>query len=141
MQYTIETVAPGKQQGDVPVGLIVRFLGAGLGQKRFVDVRDDATASDSGLDQRVQLLVATDGELQMTRCDALHFQVLGRVAGQLEDFGGEVLQDGSAVHGRGGADTTLGNYGVFQESVNTADWELRSVEPRNNCVSMEPGTC
>lgn len=41
----------------------------------------------------------------MAGCDPLHLEVLGGVAGQLEDLGGEVLQDGGAVHGGGGANT------------------------------------
>ena len=32
--------------------------------KRFVDVRDDATAGDGGLDQGVQLLISTDCQLK-----------------------------------------------------------------------------
>ena len=32
--------------------------------------------SDGGLDEGVELLVTTDGELQVTRCDALHLEVL-----------------------------------------------------------------
>jgi hypothetical protein len=56
-----------------------------------VDVGDDAAARDGGLDERVELLVTADGELQVARGDALDLEVLGRVAGQLEDLGGEVL--------------------------------------------------
>ena len=42
----------------------------------------------------------------MTRGDPLDLKVLGGVAGQLEDLGGEVLQDGRAVDGGGGTHTT-----------------------------------
>ena len=49
-----------------------------------MDVRDDASSSDRGLDQRVQLLVSPDGELEMPGGDPLHLQVLGGVAGQLK---------------------------------------------------------
>lgn len=47
---------------------------------------DDTTASDRGLDEAVQLLVSSDGQLQVPGSDTLHLQVLGRVAGQLEDL-------------------------------------------------------
>ena len=40
--------------------------------------------------------------------DPLHLEVLGGVAGQLEDLGGEVLQDGRAVHSGGGSNTASG---------------------------------
>ena len=51
------------------------LLGAGLGQQRLVDVRDDTTASNGRLDQCVKLLVTTDGELKVARCDALDLEV------------------------------------------------------------------
>ena len=57
-----------------------------LSDERLVDMRDDAAAGDGRLDQRVQLLVSADGELQVTRRDTLHLQILGRVAGQLENL-------------------------------------------------------
>ena len=37
-----------------------------------MDVGDDAASSNSGLDERVQLFVTTNGELEVTRSDALH---------------------------------------------------------------------
>ena len=51
-----------------------------------MDMRDDSASGDGRLDERVQLLVTTDGELQMARRDTLHLQILGRVAGQLENL-------------------------------------------------------
>ena len=36
----------------------------------------------------------SDGELQMAGGDPLHLEILGGVASQLEDLGGEVFQDG-----------------------------------------------
>jgi hypothetical protein len=57
-----------------------------LADERLVDVGDDSSSGDGGLDERVQLFVSSDGELQVARGDSLHLQVLGRVAGQLEDL-------------------------------------------------------
>lgn len=48
-----------------------------------MDVRDDTSAGDGGLDERVQFFVATDGQVKMAGSDALHLQILGGVAGQL----------------------------------------------------------
>lgn len=56
-----------------------------------MDVRDDTTAGDRRLDEGVELLVAADGELEVARRDALDLEVLGGVARELEDLGGEVL--------------------------------------------------
>ena len=55
-----------------------------------MDMRDDSASGDGRLDERVQLLVTTDGELQVARRDTLHLQILGRVAGQLEDLNREI---------------------------------------------------
>ena len=62
-----------------------------LQQQRSVDMRQDTTEGDRGPDKGVEFLVAADGELQMAWGDALDFEVLGGVAGEFEDFGGEVL--------------------------------------------------
>ena len=74
-----------------------------LVDQRLVDVRDHAAARDRGLDERVELLVAADGELEVARRDPLEPEVLARVAGQLQHLRGQVLQDASPVHGGSGA--------------------------------------
>lgn len=65
-----------------------------LAQQRFVDVGNDTTARNRRLDQRVQLLVATNSQLQVARRDALHLQVFARIAGQFENLRGQVLENG-----------------------------------------------
>ena len=62
-------------------------------------MRQDTAKSDCRADQRVEFLIAADGELQVARRDALDFQILGCVAGQFEDFGGQVLEHGGYVDG------------------------------------------
>ena len=62
-----------------------------LVDQRLVDVRDHAAARDRGLDERVELLVTTDGELQVARRDTLDLEVLGGVSRELKNLGGEVL--------------------------------------------------
>merc|ERR1719443_663629 len=101
-------------------------LGGLLLEERLVDVGDDTAARDGGLDQGVELLVTADRELQVTRRDALHAQVLGRVAGKLEDLGGQVLQDGGGVDSSGGADAALGSDTHLEVAVDTADGELQA---------------
>ena len=85
--------------------LLLRSSALLLADERLVDVGDDSTASDGGLDQSIQLLVSPDGELEMSGGDSLHLQVLTGVTGQLEDLSREVLQDGGAVDGSGGSNT------------------------------------
>lgn len=70
-----------------------------LEQQRTVDTRQNTTISDSGANQSVEFLVTTDGELQVTRCDTLDFEILGGVACQFEDFGSEVFENGCDIDG------------------------------------------
>ena len=79
-------------------------------------------------DKIVELLVTTDGELKVARCDTLDLEVLGGVAGQLEDFGAQVLQDSCGVHGGGGTDAVVGLNAALQVAVDTADGKLRRSE-------------
>ena len=101
-----------------------------------MDVGDDSAAGDGRLDQGVQLLVSSDGQLQMPRGDPLHLQILGRVAGQLKHLdivevntkyrnyekkrkylSGEVLQDGRAVDSGGGSNPARGECPALQMTV------------------------
>jgi hypothetical protein len=91
-----------------------------------VDVRDDASARDGALDERVELLVPADGELQVARGDALDLEVLAGVAGQLQDLGGQVLEDGGGVDGGGGAHAAVGGRPRLEVAVDTAHRELRT---------------
>lgn len=50
-----------------------------LEQQGAVDVWKDTSKGDSGTNQGVELLVTTDGELQMPRCNTLDLEVLGGV--------------------------------------------------------------
>lgn len=63
----------------------------------------DTTERDGCADKGIQFFVSSDGELQMARCDSLDFEVLGCVAGEFEDFSGEVFEDSSYVDGSCGA--------------------------------------
>jgi hypothetical protein len=56
-----------------------------------------------------------------------YLEVLGRVTGELEHLGAQVLQDGGAVDGGGGADAVLGRDARLQVAVDTADRELCEV--------------
>ena len=89
-----------------------------------MDVRDDASSSNRGLDQRVQLLVSPDGELEMPGGDSLHLQVLTGVAGQLEDLSSEVLQDGGAVDGSGGSNPPGGERAALEVAMDPEKFSL-----------------
>ena len=63
-----------------------------------MDVGDDTTTGDGGLDESVELLISSDGELEMSWGDSLHLEIFGSVTSELKDLSGQVLEDGSAVN-------------------------------------------
>ena len=63
----------------------------------LVDVGDDASAGDGGLDEEVEFFVSPDGQLKVSWGDSPHFEVLGCVSCQFEHLSCEVFQDGSSV--------------------------------------------
>lgn len=102
------------------------FLLALLPDQRLVDVGDDASPRYGGFDEGIQLFVAADRQLQMAGSDALHLQVLGGVACQLQDLSSEILEDGSAVHGGGGPDPPMARGARLQVPMDAAHGELQS---------------
>ena len=93
-------------------------------QKRtLVDVGEDSTLGDGDVTQElVQLLIVTDGELKGTGNDTGLLVVTGGITGQFEDFGSEVLEDGSQVDGSTGTDT-LGVVALAEQTVDTTNGE------------------
>lgn len=104
------------------------------------------------LDKGVQLLVTTDGQLQVTWGNTLHLQVFGGIARQLKYlrttftvsthlheqqhrtcaqtggsayFSSEVLKDSSTIHSCCGSYTTVAGCASLQVPVDTTHWELR----------------
>ena len=92
-------------------------------QLTLVDVWQDTTLCDCDVTQKlVQLLIVSDGELKMTGNDTGLLVVAGSVTSQLEDFGSEVLKDGSEVDGGTGTDT-LSVVALSEETVDTTNRE------------------
>ena len=112
------------------------------------------STSNCCLDKGIQLLITTDGKLQVTGSDTLHLQVFGGISRQLQNllkyetklsqghsckqrnmlsqickvgrayFSSEVLKDGSTVHSCCGANATMAGCAGLQVSVDTTHWEL-----------------
>ena len=110
----------------------LHLLGSGttllglLGQERVVDVGEDTTLGNGDMsEQLVQLLIVTDGQLQVAGNDTGLLVIASGVTGQLEDLSGQVLEDGSEVDGGTGTDT-LGIVTLAQVTVDTTDGELKT---------------
>jgi len=89
-------------------------------------VGKDTTEGDSGTDQSVEFFVTTDGELQVTRSDTLDLEILGRVAGEFENFGSQILQDGSDIDGGFGTNSHLVLSVVLEETLDSTAGELQA---------------
>lgn len=70
---------------------VAQLLLGWLVDQGLVNVRDDTTTGDGGFDECVEFLVSSDGQLQVSRGDAFHLEILGGIPCQFEHFGGEVL--------------------------------------------------
>ena len=92
----------------------------------MVNVLEDTTLGDGDVTQQlVQLLIVSDGELQMTGDDTRLLVVTGGVASQLENLSSEILKNGSEVDGSTGTNT-LSVVALAEQTVDTADGESQT---------------
>ena len=91
-----------------------------------MDVGEDTTGGDGdGAKKLGELLIVADGQLDVAGHDAGLLVVAGRVAGELENLGGEVLEDSREVHGGTGADAG-GVLASLEVARDAADRELKA---------------
>lgn len=110
--YTASTVQDTRESAEAAAAgaafvspsdpLLRRLVDEGL-----VDMRDDTSPGDGRFDQRIQLFVTADGELQVSRGDTLHLEVLACITRQLQHLRSQVLQDRRGVDGRRGTDSLV----------------------------------
>ena len=72
----------------------------------------------------VQLLVVTDGELDVAGNDASLLVVASGVAGELENLSGQVLENRTEVH-RGACADARGILALLEVAMNATDRELK----------------
>ena len=108
------------------LGLFASSLSGRFVDEGLVDVGNDTSSGNGGLDKGIQFFVTTNGELKMSWCNTLHLQILTGVSSQFQNLGGEVLEDGRSVNSCGGTDTVSVVNRVLQETVHTTNGELKS---------------
>ena len=97
-----------------------------LGEEYSLDVWQYTTLGNGHTREKlVQLLVVTDGQLQVTGDDPGLLVVTGSIACQLENFSGQVLHDSGQVHWGTGSDS-LSIVSLTQVTVDTSHGELKT---------------
>ena len=99
-----------------------------------MNVRNDTSTSDRGLDERIQFFVTANGKLQVARGNTLDFQIFGSISCQLKNFGSQIFKNGGSVHGGGGTDTLSLRNPSLKVSVDTADRKLHTSQIRRHSV-------
>lgn len=102
------------------------FLLSLLGEEHSLNVRQDTTLGNGNSGEKlVELLIVTDGELQVTRNDTGLLVVTGSVASQLENLSSQVLHDCSEVNWSSSTNA-ISVVALTQETVDPANGELKS---------------
>ena len=122
-----------RRWGSGPIGRACKsthtLLGGGLAllaEEHRVDVGEDTARGDGHAREELgELLVVADGQLDVAGHDAGLLVVAGGVSGELEDLGGQVLEDGGEVDGGAGADAR-GELALLQVAGDTANRELEA---------------
>ena len=110
----------------LPVHAIQRLLGGLLGEENGVDVGEHTAGGDGdSAEELVELLVVLHGEGDVPGDDPGLLVVARGVAGELEDLGAEVLEDGGEVDAGADADA-LGVAALLEVAAHTGDRELKS---------------
>ena len=91
-----------------------------------MDVREDTTGGDGNiLHELGELLIVSDGELDVSWDNSALLGVLSGVTSELENLSSEVLKDGSKVDGS--ASTNSGGRSVLlEESSDSSNGELET---------------
>jgi hypothetical protein len=108
--------------------LVSLLLLLNLEQECAVDVRQNTTEGNRGVNESIKFLVASDGELQVSRSNAFDLKILGGISCQFEDFGGQVFQHCCDVDGGFGADAHLVLGLRLEETLHTTTGELWRVK-------------
>ena len=89
-----------------------------------MDVWKNSTGSDGGiLHKSSELLVVSDGELNVSWDDSALLVVLGSISCKFENLSGEVLKDSSKINW-GTSSDSLGVSSLLEESGDSSNWEL-----------------
>lgn len=91
-----------------------------------MNVRNHTTTGNGRFDEGIQFFVTTNGQLQMPRRNALHFEIFAGIPGEFQHFGGQILQDGRSIYRRRRTNAMTLVDGMFEEAMHSTDGELQT---------------
>jgi hypothetical protein len=101
----------------------------------LVNVGENTTLGDGNVSEKlVQFLIVSDGKLEMTGNDTGLLVVTSGVSSKLENFGSEVLKDGSQVDG-----STLPEKSALDPVNQDPDWTYQHQRAERSCPCAEDG--
>lgn len=107
-----------------------------LGEEDRVDVGENTTRGDGHVVQQlVELLVVSDGELDVSGHDSVLLVVSRSISGELEDLSSEVLKNGGEVDW-GTSSNSLSVSTLSQMSVNSTNRELETSSERSSLRAL-----
>jgi len=97
-----------------------------LWQQHSLDVWQHAALGDGHARKKlVELLVIAHSQLQVAGDDARLFVVSGCISRQLQNLGGQILENSGEVD-RSASTNSLGVVPATQKTMDSADWELKT---------------
>ena len=79
-------------------GCLAALIGR-LFKENGLNIRQDASLGNGNIAKKfIQLLIVSDGKLNVARNDSFLFVVTGGVPSELQDFSSEVLEDSSKIN-------------------------------------------
>lgn len=104
--------------------LCFSFFVCGCCDKSLMNVGNDTTTGNSGLDKAVEFFVTSNCELKMAGSDSLHSERTTGVTCKFKNLSGEVFKNSCSVDGWRGTNSGVWGHSSFQESVDATHREL-----------------
>ena len=102
------------------------LLGLALAEEDLVDMWNNASGGDSDVgEELVEFFIVPHSEHDVPWADPGLLVVTSGVTGKFENFDSEVFEDGGKENWSAGTDT-VAITALTEESVETADWELKA---------------
>ena len=102
----------------------------------LVDVRNNTASSNGTFDQRVELLISPDSQLEMPRRDSLHLQIFARIACKLKNLSSQILENRGQVNSSSRPNSAISSTPSLQVPVNPTHRKLQFPNMENKVIML-----